>query len=418
MAASTVEQVALQRLDSAASRNTTTSKNTPAAVTPGTDLSPQPTVEGLIAGGGENEREVSSLPPTDRGRAAWTILTAVTVIELIVWGLPYSIGILHKYWVHDMFPGSESTVTLASMLHNGMLLVGVGLCGPLFAVLSPKLVLPIQLFGLVCGTLAFVLTAFVTSPWQLVVTLGILYPLSSLLFFPCITILYDWFVERRGLASGIMFGGAAVGGTIFPLMTAKLLSSIKYKPTLYTIAAMFGACNGVAMVFLRRRVPIAPVAPGRRALPPIDYGFLKRRGFWEMIAFISISSLGSFIPSVWLPTFAEAVGPTNPGGTGLVAIMYASSSFGNPMVGMLADRFPVGYVIAGMCTTSALATWLLWGLGTNSALLVLFSMVWGMFALPLAATWSRMISFIASDNCFVRGSINFASGRSRSRELG
>lgn len=95
--------------------------------------------------------------------------------------------------------------------------------------------------------------------------------------------------------------------------------------------------------------------------------------------------------------FADAVGPTYPSGTGLVAIMYASSSFGNPMVGFLADRFPVGFVVAGMCTAAALATWMLWGLGTNSALLVLFSVVWGMLALPLAATWSQMISYVASE---------------------
>ncbi|KAL1410708.1 hypothetical protein Q8F55_001650 [Vanrija albida] len=410
MASTATEHISLERLDSGASKG----------VLAGQGRSPQPTVDDLL-GGGESDRAMQALPPPDRGRAAWIILTAVTVIELIVWGLPYSVGILHEYWVRDMFPNSESTVTLAAMLHNGMLLVGVGLCGPLFAAVSPKIVLPLQLVGLVAGTLAFILTAFVTSAWQLVITLGFLYPLSALLFFPCITILYDWFIERRGLASGIMFGGAAVGGTIFPLMSARLLSSIKYKPTLFTIAAMFGVCNGVAMVFLRRRVPIAPVAPGRRVRPPIDYGFLKRRGFWEMVTFVGVSSMGSFIPSVWLPTFAEVVGPTYPGGTGLVAIMYASSSFGNPMVGMLADRFPVGFVITGMCTTSALACWLLWGFGTNSALLVLFSMSWGMFALPLAATWSRMISYIARDdpmlpmllfsvNAFVRGSVNFASG--------
>lgn len=130
MATTTVEQIGLQRLDSAASRQSTASKPTNKTTPTPPGLSPQPTVDDLIAGGGENEREVANLPPPDRGRAAWTILAAVTVIELIVWGLPYSIGILHKYWVHDMFPNSESTVTLASMLHNGMLLVGVGLCGP------------------------------------------------------------------------------------------------------------------------------------------------------------------------------------------------------------------------------------------------------------------------------------------------
>ena len=74
-------------------------------------------------------RELPSLPAADTGRAAWSFLVAATTIEGIVWGLPYSVGILHAYAVR-MFPGQESTVTLAATLQNGLLLVGAGLLGP------------------------------------------------------------------------------------------------------------------------------------------------------------------------------------------------------------------------------------------------------------------------------------------------
>lgn len=33
--------------------------------------------------------ETAALPPVDRGRDAWLFLAAATVIEILVWGLPF-----------------------------------------------------------------------------------------------------------------------------------------------------------------------------------------------------------------------------------------------------------------------------------------------------------------------------------------
>jgi len=74
--------------------------------------------------------ETFSLPPVDRGRDAWRFLVAATLVETIVWGLPYTVGIFHQYWVTNMFPDDESTLTLAATLQTGLMYMSTAPLGP------------------------------------------------------------------------------------------------------------------------------------------------------------------------------------------------------------------------------------------------------------------------------------------------
>jgi hypothetical protein len=78
----------------------------------------------------QREREIASLPPVDMGRDAWLFLVASTVVEAVVWGLPWSVGVLHHYWVAEMFPNDESTLTLAATLQTGLMYVFAACIGP------------------------------------------------------------------------------------------------------------------------------------------------------------------------------------------------------------------------------------------------------------------------------------------------
>jgi hypothetical protein len=66
----------------------------------------------------ESDHPTQSLAPTDQGRQAWSFLVAATLIEVIVWGLPFSVGVLHEYWVNELFAGQgkEGTLTTAATL--------------------------------------------------------------------------------------------------------------------------------------------------------------------------------------------------------------------------------------------------------------------------------------------------------------
>lgn len=63
---------------------------------------------------------VSSLPPVDGGRQAWLFLAGATVNEILVWGLPCSVGVLREYWSRELFPTEvyhgDTMLTLAATL--------------------------------------------------------------------------------------------------------------------------------------------------------------------------------------------------------------------------------------------------------------------------------------------------------------
>jgi hypothetical protein len=72
-----------------------------------------------------------SLHPVDRGSNAWLFLLGATSIEILIFGLPYSIGVLHLYWTNTLFPGhGASTITLAATLQAGLLYMMVAVFGP------------------------------------------------------------------------------------------------------------------------------------------------------------------------------------------------------------------------------------------------------------------------------------------------
>lgn len=81
--------------------------------------------------GHDAESAASALPPVDGGWRAWSFLVAATVIVMLVWGLPYSIGVLHVYWTDTLIKGEGgSTLTLAATLQNGLLYMATALAGP------------------------------------------------------------------------------------------------------------------------------------------------------------------------------------------------------------------------------------------------------------------------------------------------
>lgn len=84
---------------------------------------------------------VDALPPVDGGARAWAFLAAATTIEFMVWGLPFSVGVLNAYWSESLFPGQPQTVALASSLPQGLLLFSGAVLAPYVvrarAVLTP-----------------------------------------------------------------------------------------------------------------------------------------------------------------------------------------------------------------------------------------------------------------------------------------
>lgn len=146
------------------------------------------------------------------------------------------------------------------------------------------------------------------------------------LYLPCATLLFEWFYLRRGLASGIMYSGTGVGGAIFPFLVSGLLSRFGYKAMMVSLGIGFALINGTALIFIKRRVPLALKISGDRSVSgavgvgggeggesesvrrlrrtrtsKIDWSFAKRRAFYTGSLVILVTGLGNFVPSLWLP---------------------------------------------------------------------------------------------------------------------
>jgi hypothetical protein len=87
---------------------------------------------------------------------------------------------------------------------------------------SSKLKLPV----LSAGVAGLVSASFASTPMQLVLTQGVVYSLGgTLLYFASSTFLWEWFVERRGLANGIILSGT---GAPLSLLSGRLPASPRW----------------------------------------------------------------------------------------------------------------------------------------------------------------------------------------------
>lgn len=177
------------------------------------------------------------------------------------------------------------------------------------------------MIGLVVSSAGLIAAGFVTRADQLIPTMGVLYPFAggklpqssasspppAALYLPCATLIYEWFVARRGLATGIMFAGTGVGGTLFPFLVDALLKRFGYKATMVAVGIGFGTLNAVALLFVKRRIPLPPqVAGQRRPRPRIEWSVATKWPFWCGFAILLLTSMGNFNPTLWIPSTLTA----------------------------------------------------------------------------------------------------------------
>ncbi|KAM0751416.1 putative monocarboxylic acid transporter [Meredithblackwellia eburnea MCA 4105] len=365
-----------------------------------------------------------ALPPVDGGRDAWTFLIGATVIETLVWGWPFSIGTTFAYWDTVLFPEGtpgRDLLSLAATLQTGLMYCSAIVFGPLLA-RYPHQRLNLQRAGLLISIAGIIGSAFATKPWHLVLTLGTMYPFSGLLYLPAATLLFEWFAAKRGLASGIMYAGTGLGGTVFPYCVNYLTKKFGYKAATVALGIGFGILAALALLPIKPRIPLPKKgSQDAKQSRRLDYSFLKQSPFFAFSGAILLSSLGNFVPSVWVPSFALDLNLTQTDGTVLVSVMNAASVPGLLLMGYLSDIWPLRTVITLSCMGSALSCLLMWGFATNVQVLGVFVVLFGALGLSFSALWAKLIAIIARDDpnlpgfifslfAFFRGIGNISSG--------
>lgn len=217
---------------------------------------------------------------------------------------------------------------------------------------------------------------------------------SSLLLTPSIACVAHWFMERRGLASGIAFIGSGAGGVLFPLMIQSLLPQVGWGWSIRILGLELLVLCAISVAFCRSRVPPSKgAATTWRDTLPDPRIFLDETGAMAATtAGVLLTDLAYSIPITYVPIYyidrqhlphKEALTGLAAFAYQLLAILNAASCVGRCVAGGLADRFGrynTMIVSLFLCTASVLCFWLpdilVPGLD-NSGLLVGFVLLFG-----------------------------------------
>lgn len=260
--------------------------------------------------------------------------------------------------------------------------------------LYPRVARWSPLAGLVIMCVSLAASSFSTSTWHLILTQGVMYAIGgSFGYNPCLLYMSEWFVRRRGLAYGVMWAGTGIGGFVFPLLFQWLLGQYGFRTTLRIWSVGLFIPVVALAYFIKPRLPVSTSVHIR----PNHLGFVVQPTFLTFMVPTMIESMGYFLPTIYLPTYARSVLGAGSFTSALpVILINVSSTIGVVFIGTLADRAHATTCIMTSTIGAVVGVCFLWGFSVNLPLLYVFSITYGFFAGSYVAAWPRIMSHVAN----------------------
>lgn len=241
------------------------------------------------------------------------------------------------------------------------------------------------LAGLIIASLGLAMSSFCNSVPQLIGTQGILFGVGGCIAYcPCTLYIDEWFVRRKGLAYGIVWSAAGVGGVILPPILEALLDNLGFQTATRICAGILFACSAPLSFFIKPRLPHSAVIHRR----PLDMRFVKSKLYCLHQLANVVQATGYFLPSIFLPTYARTTFGTSTFLSALtVMLLNISITIGFIIMGSLSDKLPVTTCMIISSAGAAISALLIWGLSTSLPALYVFCVLYGIFAGSWAAIW-------------------------------
>ncbi|KAF2149437.1 MFS monocarboxylate transporter [Myriangium duriaei CBS 260.36] len=239
--------------------------------------------------------------------------------------------------------------------------------------------------GFCLTVVSLIAASFARSTAGLLATQGVIYAIGGVaLYFPAISLLDEWFIAKKGMAFGLMWAGTGTSGAVVPFLMQWLLNKYGHATALRVWTIIFSVLVIPSLLVSKPRLPVTPANRVR----PTDWSFLKSTSFWFFEAGVIFQGLGFFLPQLWIPSFAASFGFPSYAGPLALSLYNVFAIAGSILTGMLVDRLHVTTAIAIATLGSAVASFVLWGLGTSQPMFYIFTLAWGLFAGGYSTTWS------------------------------
>jgi len=325
---------------------------------------------------------------------AWVVLAATFVTLLASAGVRAAPSVL-IIPLEQEFHWTRATISLAVSVNIFL----YGLMGPFAGALLQRFGVrrtTIVAMSLLAASVA--LATRVTQPWQLVLLWGVVVGLATGMVAIVLgaTVVNRWFVERRGLALGILTASTATGQLVFLPMLASVIEGHGWRWAVLIVAGAAALTIFVVALFMRDRpeeLGIAPLGgsastapaaasnanPALVALAALRDG-ARSRDFWLLFAtfFICGASTNGLIGTHLIPA-AHDHGITEVRAAGLLALMGLFDLAGTTGSGWLTDRWDSRVLLAGYYGLRGLSLLFLpYALAGTSASLLVFAVWYGL----------------------------------------
>ncbi len=257
--------------------------------------------------------------------------------------------------LEDAFGWSRSDISLAVAI-NVLLF---GLVAPFAAALMEKFgIRKVVMSALTTVSIGAFLTIFIQAPWQLIATWGVIVGVGtgSMALVFAATVANRWFVEKRGIVTGLLTAATATGQLIFLPGLSHLALTYGWKSVSITVASCSLAVVPFIYLFLREKpadlglLPYgAPAGWQAPAVSELSAGALaidtlkqssKNRDFWFLFGsfFVCGLSTSGLIGTHFIPAAHDHGMPTTLAAS-LLAMVGVFDVIGTLCSGWLTDRY-------------------------------------------------------------------------------
>lgn len=201
-----------------------------------------------------------------------------------------------------------------------------------------------------------------------------------------------------------MQAGTGLGGVIIPLLLQFLLNRYGFRTTLRVWALVLFGATAPLTFFIKPRLPVARTT-NRRAF---NITFLKNKTFLLFQLGNIFEGFGYFVPSIYLPTYAKSLGASSSVSALTLILINIATVFGCVGMGSIVDRWHITTCILVSTIGSTLSVFLLWGFSTSLPLLLVFCIMYGLFAGSYSTTYPGVMKTVSKSQQSVDSTMVFA----------
>ena len=289
-------------------------------------------------------------------------LTQFTII-----GLLFAYALFFKAF-EDEFGWSRtllSACTSAAFLVMGVLAIVGGRLNDRY---GPKLVLGVS--GVIAA-MGFALISQISQPWHLFVLFGLCVGVGmSTHDVVTLSTIARWFDKRRGIMTGVVKTGTAIGQVVIPLVAAALIVAYGWRASILVLGIAAGIILLVAASMMKLPTQTAANSPSNQ--PGASFAEARRsRIFWSICAmqFLFFPTLMT-IP-LHIVVHGTDLGMASGSAAALLSVIGAASVAGRLSIGTVADRIggrmsyvlcfvPIGLSVIALTITTD--HWVLYGI--------------------------------------------------------